>query len=188
MTSEDRILKDEELVSAAYSGDKEAFSELYTRYISQIYRFIYYRVTDQDEAEDLTETVFVKAWEALPNIQLRGFYFKAWIYRIARNAVVDRHRTHRPSATFDNQVTRSDPGDSPEEQYQNNEVMTHLNKLITRLEPDLQDVILYRFFMGFSHSETSSIMNRSVIYVRVLQHRALKKLRDLMKLEISEHD
>ncbi len=184
MASPSREISENDLIERAFSGDRDAFGELYQRYLEQIYRYIYYRLGDVYEAEDLTETVFVKAWEAIPRTQKKGLKFKAWIYRIARNGVIDRYRTQHQSVSLDEATSRTDDEVSPEIVYQNNETVKSLLKNVKRLDPDYQDVILYRFIMGLSHAETAEIMNRSEIYIRVLQYRALKKLKELVVKEI----
>ncbi|MCL4560286.1 MAG: sigma-70 family RNA polymerase sigma factor [Chloroflexi bacterium] len=184
MASHSRLNSENELIERAFNGDRDAFGELYQSYLEQIYRYVYYRIGDQYEAEDLTETVFIKAWEAIPHTEKKGLKFKAWIYRIARNGVVDRYRTHRQNVSLDETNPLSDNDANPEAVYQNNETIRDLIRHVRRLDQDFQDVILYRFILGLSHAETAEIMNRSEIYVRVLQYRALKKLRELMVKEM----
>ena len=169
---------DRDLVYRSYYGDKEAFGRLYEKYLLDIYRYIYYRVANEFDSEDLTEAVFLQAWEALPRVELRGFRFKPWIYKIAHNKVIDEYRTTHVQVPIENQDLRIDPEMGPEASYQNNEANQQLAKAISKLDPTLQDVIIYRFILGLNHEETAEIMNRSKINIRVLQFRALGKLRE----------
>lgn len=174
-------IPDEELISRAIQGDSSAFGSLYERYLERIYRYVYFRVADAPEAEDLTETVFLKAWEALPNLREEGLNFRAWLYRIAHNLVVDRHRTQRALVPLESVVAQKDIGDGPELAAQSGEISAHLAKALSSMDEDMQQVLVCRFIMELSHAETAAIMGRSEGYVRVLQFRALRKLKDAMK-------
>ena len=80
------------LINRAKSGEAKAFGLLYDHYIPQIYRFIYLKVTNREEAEDLTHQVFMKAWQNINNYEERGFQFSSWLYQISRNQVIDFYR------------------------------------------------------------------------------------------------
>ncbi|MDD5369595.1 MAG: sigma-70 family RNA polymerase sigma factor [Anaerolineaceae bacterium] len=179
---------DDELIVRAYYGDREAFGDLYERYLTRIYRYIYFRIANSDEAEDLTEVVFQKAWEALSGIRLEDFQFKAWIYRIAHNQVIDRYRTHRVEISLEQLNAVGDADQDPEAAQSTHEWIGELRNSVLSLEPIFQEVILYRFVLGYSHAETAEIMGKSVIYVRVLQHRALAKLKDRVMKETEANE
>jgi RNA polymerase sigma-70 factor (ECF subfamily) len=179
---------DDELIVRAYYGDREAFGDLYERYQNLIYRYIYFRIADPDEAEDMSEVVFQKAWEALSGIRLEGFHFKAWIYRIAHNLVIDQYRTHKSEISLEQLSAMQDANQDPENSQDESEWVKELKVSILGLEPIFQEVIIYRFILGYSHADTAEIMGKSVVYVRVLQHRALLKLRDRVKKEIEENE
>jgi RNA polymerase sigma-70 factor, ECF subfamily len=170
-----------EVVARAIKGDQEAFGDLYEKYLDAIFRYIYYRVNNHHEAEDLTETVFLKAWEALGSYRLSSVPFKAWLYRIAHNLVVDLYRTHKVEAPLDGQMGFSDDGQNPEEQVVWLERTELLMSAMDQLEEDHQQVLALRFINELSHAETAYIMNRSEGAVRVLQHRALNALRLCLK-------
>ena len=170
-----------DLVASAQSGNRAAFGSLYERYMEQIYRYVYYRVSDRDEAEDLTETIFVKAWEALPRFQSRGATFRAWLYRIAHNAVIDRHRTRKTVVPLEQAQNWLDvETSSPEEAAEAAQESARLGIALSQLKPRLREVILHRFVNGLSHAETAQTMGLRKGHVRVLQHRALNQMRDLL--------
>src|SRR5258708_40112642 len=83
------------LVRRAIGGDPEAFAQLYLIYAERLQRFVFFRVGDQQIAEDLTSQTFLKAWEKLDHYQMRGLPFVAWLFRIARNIVFDHYRNYR---------------------------------------------------------------------------------------------
>ena len=169
------------LVARAQAGDATAFGRLYERYMDQIYQYVYYRVSDRDEAEDLTGTIFMKAWEALPRFRSRGATFRAWLYRIAHNAVIDRHRTRKAVVPLEQAHDWPDvEANSPEAALEEAQESARLAAALSQLSPRLREVILHRFVNGLSHVETAQVMGLRKGHVRVLQHRALGKMKDLL--------
>jgi RNA polymerase sigma-70 factor (ECF subfamily) len=176
-----------ELIVRAIDGDTAAFGTLYERYLNAIYRYVYYNVTDHSEAEDLTENVFLKAWQALPRFRLQGANFRAWLYRIAHNTVVDRHRTRKQEASFEEVSHLQDSAPTPESVVEADQEVLRLSAALSRLKPRARQVILYRFISGLSHAETAAALGVSEGHVRVLQHRALKRMRRLLIEDVDEN-
>jgi RNA polymerase sigma-70 factor (ECF subfamily) len=102
-----------DLITKAIAGDREAFGTLYERYLTIIYRYVFYRLGDEHDAEDLTEMVFVRAWEALGRYRTTEAPFSAWLYRIAHNLLIDQHRTHKMLDRLDEQVPDLAPDGDP---------------------------------------------------------------------------
>jgi len=173
---------DAELAARAARGNAGAFGDRYERYLDEIFRFIFYRILDQEEAEDLTERVFLKAWEALPRVRRPISNFRAWLYRIARNQVIDRHRTLKPTVRLDDGMTLGD-GVAPETAAEAREQSAELAALVARLEPRYQQVLVCRFVNGMSHAETAKVLGLRKNHVRVLQYRALREMRSLLTEE-----
>jgi RNA polymerase sigma-70 factor (ECF subfamily) len=173
---------DESLLSRALEGDRGAFGLLYERYLDPLYRYIYYRTGDPKDAEDLTEMTFLKAWEQLPTLRKRDPIrnFRAWIYRISHNLVVDHYRSRRKAAPLE-WDTPPAAGEPPDEYVEAGEERQVLAEAISQLDPVLQQVIAARFINSLSHAETAEIVGRSEGHVRVLQHRALKKLKGILE-------
>src|SRR5512136_1892925 len=94
-----------ELVNQAKAGEAEAFGHLYEIYLDRIYRYIYFRVTDEQTAEDLISQVFTKAWENLDRYQPNGRPFIAWLYTIAHNTVIDHYRTRKDTVPIENTIS-----------------------------------------------------------------------------------
>lgn len=172
----------EELVAQAIKGDGEAFDKLYQRYLDSIYRYVYFRIGDPDEAEDLTEEVFVRAWEALPGYQMREHLFISWLYRIAHNLIVDYHRRSRPTLLVDagENPQAVTPG-TPESILEQMQSLQKLAEAIGELNEDEQQVILLRYIEGLSHGEVAATIGKSNEASRVIQHRALARLSGLLK-------
>jgi RNA polymerase sigma-70 factor (ECF subfamily) len=170
------------LVEKAIQGNVDAFGDLYMLYQQPIYRYIYFRLADEQDAEDLTEVVFIKAWEALPGYRQLGYHFKSWLYRIAHNIVVDFHRqTQRQkqnqTVLYENLVATTEPLLA---EIEKNEDLKKLAWAISQLSEDSQQVIVLRFIEGLGHKEIAEIMDKSEGNCRMIQHRALVTLNKLM--------
>ena len=177
--TEPHSISDDDLIQRAVQGDKEAFGMLYERYLAPIYRYCYFRVGSPLEAEDLTEATFLKAWESLPRSDVQSF--RAWLYRIAHNLVVDHHRSRRPDAPVERIGVGADTQPLPESAVQAREDSQRLVTAISALDPIHQQVIVCRFVNQLSHGETSQVLGLNENHVRILQFRALKKLAALLR-------
>jgi RNA polymerase sigma-70 factor (ECF subfamily) len=179
----DRLPKtdEEELIRRAIQRDPEAFGELYVRHLDRIYRYIYYKVGNGMEAEDLTEAVFLRAWEALERYRPQGHPFSSWLYRIAHNLIVDHYRARRDEAPIDSvSFALADGGLGPEELLVQEAEAARLHQAISQLPEAQQHVILLRFTVGLSHREVAQIVGKSEGAVRVMQHRALAALGSIL--------
>ena len=163
------------LVERAQAGDADAFGSLYDRFQPEIVRYLTHRVGDADTAEDLAQQVFLKAWQAIPRYEARGVPFKAWLYRMAHNQMVDHFRTHR-------QTTDLEGVDIPQESEAEGvllaaEMSEALTVAMAALSEDHRQVLTLRFLMEKSAREIAEIMGRKEVTVRGLQMRALQALR-----------
>jgi RNA polymerase sigma-70 factor (ECF subfamily) len=143
---------------------------------------VFYRVANRFDAEDLTEAVFLKAWEALSHAESAIANLRAWLYRIAHNVVIDYYRTARANTELIAEKLH-DRQPSPENEILDRDVQHELATLIQSLDATLQHVIVCRFIGGLSHAETAEVMGLKEGYVRVLQLRALQKLRQMLEKE-----
>jgi RNA polymerase sigma-70 factor (ECF subfamily) len=169
------------LVEQAIEGNVEAFAALYACYLEQIYRYIYYRVADEADAEDLTEEVFVRAWEALPGFELKQHPLKSWLYRIAHNLVIDHQRRRKPvpMPEGDTLVTASSAA-IPEESVMLAHDAAVLVAAIKELDEEEQQVVILRFVEDLTHKEVAEIIGKTEGASRVIQHRALHKLKRVL--------
>jgi RNA polymerase sigma-70 factor, ECF subfamily len=168
------------LVARACQGDTAAFGDLYERLLDDIYRYVYYRVSNQQDAEDLAETVFLKAWQGLSNYKPEGAPFMAWLYRIAHNTVVDHYRTNKTPEPLADHPYLPDERESVEAQVLSRTEIEQLTTKLQEMTPIHQEVLILRFINGLSPAETAAALDKSNGAVRVLQHRALKELQALM--------
>ncbi|MCF7836408.1 sigma-70 family RNA polymerase sigma factor [Candidatus Gracilibacteria bacterium] len=173
----------ESLIRKSKKGDAEAFGQIYDKFVLPIYRYIYYRVS-KSQAEDLTELVFLRAWEKLASYSKQaGGNFNSWIFRIAHNAVIDSYRENSKAdlceLTEEIPEVRlaADPVQNLENKFEQVELIRALRQL-----PDLQQqVVVLKFVNGFENSEIAAVIGKSVGAVRVIQFRALNRLKDLLK-------
>jgi len=170
------------LIQHAKNGDTDAFGELYLRYLDAIYRYIYFRVGDVHDAEDLTEQTFLRVWETLHKYRDYGHPFGSWLYKIAHNVVIDFKRRQKkliPLTEIDMQ-TWSDPQPNVLRQVITSESETALANAISQLPEDQQQVIILRFVEGLSHAEVAHILGKSDGACRMIQHRALNALNQIL--------
>lgn len=170
-----------QIVDLARAGDEQALSELYLTYFPRVYRYILARTGNSHDAEDLAEEVFMRVLEAIERFQWREAPFSAWLFRIAHNAVISQRRKETARGKS-GPLSDSLPVDSagPDELVENrlalNEVMAAAQKL-----PEAQrQVIAYRFGAGLSVAETAQAMGKGEGNVKVIQHKAIAKLREMM--------
>ncbi|HXG40162.1 MAG TPA: sigma-70 family RNA polymerase sigma factor [Candidatus Limnocylindrales bacterium] len=167
----------ERLVDRAKGGDAAAFGALFDHFHRPVYRYIVSRVGRPADAEDLTQLVFVKALEALPRYESRGVPFSGWLFKLARNAVIDFVRTSHESVDVDQVVDRPADGDGPAEVAERREELGAVAAALAALTDEQRDAIALRFFAGLSAREAAVALGKQEGTVRGLQFRALAALR-----------
>jgi RNA polymerase sigma-70 factor, ECF subfamily len=169
------------IVDAAKSGDEAALSELYTLYFPRVYRYILARTGNTYDAEDMAEEVFMRVLEAIERFQWREAPFSAWLFRIAHNAVISQRRK-------DNSRGKSAPlsedlaldGAGPDELVENRLALYDVMEAAKKLPEAQRQVIALRFGAGLSVAETARAMGKGEGNVKVIQHKAIAKLREMM--------
>lgn len=172
-------LEDKVLVELA-KQDKEAFGELYARYLKKMYSYVFHRTGNAHDAEDLTARVFMRALSHIGNYEDRGLPFQAWLYRIAHNLVANWHRdqSRRKIIALDEYVAHSLQTDAPDRLAEASEEQAHLMRAVRRLPEDRQQLLLLKFIEQLSNADIGTIMGRSEGAVKSLYHRTLLALRD----------
>jgi len=175
---------DATLATRAVAGDAEAFGALYDRYVDAVYRYAYYRVRNEAEAEDVTSDVFFKALRAMPRYRPRQ-PFLAWLYRIARNTLIDRLRRLRPQIPFEDALRHpgADRVVDPDAGLDQLSDSVELRAAIARLTPLQQDVIILRYVEGMDTKSIGRILGRREGTVRGIEFRALGALRAVLPRE-----
>ena len=175
-----------QLVSRAQAGDGEAFGQLYDRYVDSVYRFIYFRVNDRALAEDFTSETFLRALRRISSISYQGRDIGAWFVTIARNIVLDHMKSarHRLEVTTGDTLEGNDREPSPEAAVIDALTSERLMAAVAQLGDEQRECVMLRFIQGFSVSETASVMGKNDGAIKALQHRAIRKLADLVGGEL----
>ena len=172
-----------ELVKQSKSGDKQAFGRLYDEFADRIFRYIKAKINSTQQAEDILQEVFLKAWANINQFELReDANFSAWLYRIATNAIYDYFRRiyRKPEALELNEQI-----DKPSAQNLQKEIADKLEtevvyKALEQLPGNYRAILELRFVQGFSVEETAKILGKSNTASRILQFRALKAIRKIL--------
>ncbi|MCL4459444.1 MAG: sigma-70 family RNA polymerase sigma factor [Chloroflexi bacterium] len=173
-----------ELLERAIKRDTEAFGQLYDLYVDRVYRHVYYRLGDRSEAEDLTEEVFLRAWQSIERYRPQGVPFVAWLFKIAQNLVVDRYRHKRPKGeVLETETIETDVWADPVVIAEQHLTQQTLRQAVLRLKPEQQQVIMLRFLDGLEYPEVAAILGKSEGAVRIAQFRALQALRHILEGE-----
>ncbi|MFN8440242.1 MAG: sigma-70 family RNA polymerase sigma factor [Caldilineaceae bacterium] len=173
------VLAVESVLVGRARSDPSAFGELYQRYVERIYAYIYHRVGNEQDTEDLTARTFYRALDKFDTYEDRGLPFGAWLFRIAHNLVANWHRdrSRRSFISLDRIWSQRHEEDDPEEVAQKNEQTNALWAAINRLPKDRRDLLLYKFSSQLSNIEIGELMNKSESAIKSLYFRTLASLR-----------
>jgi len=154
----------------------------FNQYFDKIAHYIYIRIGDKAEAEDLASEVFLKAYKSLDSYKHRGIPMQAWLFRIAHNLLVDHQRKQSKikMVQVDDNFQIADKQDTMASALINLEY-ERVMKSLDRLTPDQRQVIELRFFGGLTSEEVGVVMNKSSGAVRQMQSHAIKRLRLLLE-------
>lgn len=184
-------LVNEGALVAAAKEDPAAFGPLYERYVDQIYRYVYRRVGNHAESEDLTAQTFQQALGALPAYEWRGLPFGAWLYRIAGNLII-RHRRVRGREVAVEHVERivDERGsfDDPAESLLRRCSSEQLLRAMQCLNDDQRRALVLKYSHGLKNHEVGALMGRTEGGVKQLVHRAMLVLRESMSFGEHEHE
>ena len=162
----------------AAQADRAAFDVLYRRYLDRVYGYAFYQLGDHHDAEDATERVFLAALRALPGFRDEGATFRAWLFRIAHNTILNarRSRLRRRTEPLPADLERTAPNADPAGLVAEAEDRRRVLRAVAGLPDDRRQVVLLRFVDGLSSREIGQVMDRSEGAARVLLHRALRDL------------
>ena len=185
-----------DLVRAAQDGDAEAFGLLYDRYLDVVFRYVLFRVSDRTLAEDITSETFLRALRRISTVSYQGRDVGAWFVTIARNLVLD----HVKSSRYRLEVVTAEIGDTasaaggaggaghstggPEHEAITAATNAELMRCVGKLNADQQECIALRFLQGLSVAETAAAMGRNEGAIKALQHRAVRRLAQLIPEEL----
>ncbi len=168
------------LLDKAKQGHETAFGEIYNLYFKKIYRFIFYRVGHKEVAEDLAEELFLKAFGKIASIS-DNKAFEGWLYQIARNLVVDYYRQKKVTIALEEVENTLEYETNVVDVVNLEEQQRTLLKVLKELAPEQQIVIKLKFLEGLENGEIAELLHKSEGTIRVIQHRALIKLQELIR-------
>lgn len=171
------------LVSRAQEGDADAFGMLYDRYVTVVYRYIYYRVGSAALAEDLTSETFLRALRRISAYTFQGKDVGAWFVTIARNLIADHYKSSRyrlELSTGDMLTQDKASDDSTEASVIDALTNAALLDAVRKLNPEQQECVSLRFLQGMSVSETAQAMGKNEGAIKALQYRAVRALGRLL--------
>lgn len=158
-----------------------SFNELYDHFLPRIYGFIYKRVGNRAEAEDLASQTFLKMVEHLPNFDpgRAGASFKSWLYRIATNTVIDHYRTDHPTESLDHHTNLETADENPVIRAEKEEKSHSIAKIISLMPLHYQQILHLKFFADLSNAEIAASLEITENNCGVALHRALKSFQKL---------
>ncbi len=176
----------DELVLQAKQGKAEAFGQLYDLFAQRIFKYIRIKIQDRQQAEDILQDIFIKAYKGLPVLRTDHLNFPAWLYKIAANTVNDHFRkTYRAPTVIGMDEEFDIAGNySVEREIQSLSDGESMQKAFTQLPPLYKQVLELRFLQEFSLSEVAKILGKSNLAVRLIQFRALKKVRLILNNDL----
>lgn len=169
---------DDSLVRAALD-DSAAFGQLYARYMPRVYRFCRTRTSNEEDAADLTQQTFVRAFSALGRYRVGSQGFAPWLFRIARNAATDAHRRARHTVPLDDIAdVPSDSTTDPAARALASDDLAGLRRALATLRPDIRDLITLHFTVGLTVGEVAAVVGKSESATRMQLWRTLRALRE----------
>ena len=177
--------EDAELVAAALQYSDE-FGLLYERYLPRVYRYLLSRCGSRDEAADLTQIAFTRAYDSLRRYQPGRAPFAAWLFRIARNAAADAHRKRRATISWDGlpEALTAANCAQPDAIAEKRERMTRLRTLLERIEPAKRELLALRFASGLSSREIAAVVGKSEAAVKKQLTRTIAQLKEYYRDEV----
>jgi len=181
------IFKRNKKILSGRKNDKDVFIESYDQHVDKIYRFVYFKIGQEDEARDLTSSVFLKTWNYIKEKGVEEKGLKALIYKIARNSVIDHYRKNSgkfEEVSIDDDEKKIEITDNKiniEEKIDEKIDLEIVGKKLFELKDEYREIIIMRFIEELSIGEIAEILDKPKGSVRVAIHRALKTLKELME-------
>jgi RNA polymerase sigma-70 factor (ECF subfamily) len=179
-------LKEKILYLRLKKKDKEAFVKVYDLYFDDIYRFIYFKVSNKEEAEDISSSVFLKTWDYIQNNNLGEFKsLKPFLYQVARNAVIDYYRKKSSSENLsldhkNNTIDVVDEKQNIEGEIDIKKEHENLMSGLKELKDEYREILIMRYVNELSISEISDALDKTKGNVRVIIYRAVQALREVV--------
>jgi len=180
--------QERDIIQRAQRLDQAALSWIYESYYPRVYSYLLLQLGEAQQAEDIASEVMLKVLEGLPKFRWRGAPFSAWIFRIARNCLIDHHRRRkrRNEVSLDlvDEAKSQDP--TPQSRTEAADSYWKLRKALQQLSEDQRQVIILKFAQGLDNKAIAKVLGRREGAIKSLQHRALQNLRRILEREGEE--
>lgn len=176
-----RRIEEEILLLKIRRGDQAAFAEVYDRYVDALYRFVSFRVRTPELAQDITSELFLRVWQHLTNGETKVDNLRAYLYQVARNLIADHYRGQDELLGLDDMVAAPEHSSSGHAQLERRIALADVERALTRLRPDWQELVLLAHVEGMKPQEIAIIIGKSRGSTRVMLHRAMTELKRLLK-------
>lgn len=181
MIDKNQEIKD--LLTSSQEGNQVAFGRLYSMYADTIYRFIFFRVSDQETAQDLTSDVFIKVWKTIPHyVADPKVKFSTWLFTIAKNRVIDHYRTVKKNVNIDDVAEIKIDHANDLNRLSASFDLDKVKEILLTMKPEYSLVIELKYFQELDYPEIAKILNKSEVGARVLIHRATSALKKKIEL------
>ncbi|MCB5250950.1 MAG: sigma-70 family RNA polymerase sigma factor [Candidatus Cloacimonadales bacterium] len=177
-------MEEEKNIIAQAKTDYQAFDYLYEKYMPAIFRYVMYRVYNQETAEDIVSTVFYKAMKNISLFKWRKIPFSAWLYRIAFNEICNHAKKEKKKYKISNNYQINSQSSHFDTYHDNQKSFKFVHKYLKQLPIKDQDIITLRYFERKPFSEIAEITGKNESTLRVNLHRALKRLQEIIPEEV----
>lgn len=167
--------EDEAALVEAARREPAAFSLLYRRYVTPVYRYLYKRLGNVRDAEDVTSQVFTEALEGLAHYRERGS-FAAWLFTIARRKAIHAYRQQRSDLALEEVGELHGSTEDPLEQLVQDEQLERIAAIFAELDEDQRELLRLRFTAGLAYVEIGAVLGRSESAVKMAIHRLLRRM------------
>jgi RNA polymerase sigma-70 factor (ECF subfamily) len=174
---------DAELLVRVADRDREAFELLYQRYVRSMLGLALRRLRDRQRAEDAVQETFAAVWRSAASYRPERGPAAPWLYAIARNAIVDRFRTHVDAAAEIPEIVSTDPG--PADRAETSFVAWRVHRALEELPPREREVVELAYWSGLSQSEVAEYLHIPLGTVKTRTRSALARLADVLEGELS---
>lgn len=168
------------LILRAQRGDKDAYGELYNIFYRRIYRYCFVNVKDVEQSQDICQETFIKAWRSLPSFTLsKGGSFQAYLFRIARNMIIDLSRKRKDVSI--EEIAEIESKDNLEKELDKESDLKMIHNALDKLEDTDKQILVLRFFEEMTFEEIAGVTGLNEGALRVRVHRILKKLKAIIE-------
>lgn len=176
-----------DLIQRAQSGDNEARSELYSKYVKLLYGYLYRSLGAAQDAEDICQETFLRAFKNLTSFQEKAS-FKNWLFQIAKNIIADHWKAHYKSNTvyvedffgFPETPTYEIESELPDKEHTAQEAVQKLTRILNALPDEYRAILEYRFLKGYTIKEVADKLHITISNAKVRQFRAIQKAKKLL--------